>query len=779
MTLWQKANFVILRKGFGIENYNAAIPSLCIPELTLSDGPDGLAGRVLGATQLPSAIGVGASFNPALARALGRLVGAEARRKGIDVVQSPELNLARVPEDGRIFEGYGEDPYLTSVLGVADIEGIQSEGVMALAKHFDAYTQETARARVNSEVTPRALAELYNVPFEAAVKVGHIAGLMCATGSLNGIRACSNPYTYATLKSWGFTGFVRSDERAAPYPTEAFEAGLDLIKPGASKTLIERVKSGALPVADLNRAVRTVLTEMFAYGLIAHPRSVHPDVDATSPAHAATALLAAEESVVLLKDRDDVLPLSSKTKSIAIIGADAAYPDNSGMGSSKVIPPFVVTPLSALSKALGPSADVTYAPGGPSSLYVGALNMVGAVRGTSLPPQKKEESKLEDDDADLYLEAASNVTDSVLTASSPGTGRGWSHWKAVVRVRRQGTYEISLKQIGDTWFYLNGQEILASDGLHSPSNIATVVKLKTGENYTLEARWFSVIRRGPPELGVAFVTPQISAAVKAARHAQVAIVFADELSTEGADQTSFNLPGDQNALIEAVAGVNPHTIVVLNTGNAVLMPWLDKVQGVVEAWFPGEEDGNAITAILTGAFDPSGRLPITFPASATEQPVASVASFPGVDGTVSFGTGAAALDVGYRWYQANHVTPLFPFGFGLSYTTFSMTDPSVQKSDGIVRVSLTVTNTGSVMGADVVQTYVKDPSAADEPPEQLRAFSRVVLGPSQSRVVTMSFPVDSLQVFSHGNSQTVHGTYGINIGTSSSTLPIHLSVNVS
>jgi beta-glucosidase len=779
MTLAEKANFVPLQKGHGIENFNAEIPSLCIPSFTLSDGPDGLAGRVTGATQFPSAIGVGASFDPALANAIGRAEGGEARKKGIDAVQGPELNLARVPESGRVFETYGEDPELTSALGVADIKGIQSQGVMAVAKHFGAYAQETARARLNSQVTPRALAELYNAPFEAAVKEARVAGLMCSTGFLNGVPACSDPSTYATLASWGFAGFVRSDDRAARNLTAAFGAGLDLIKPATAVAVIGRVKSGALPITDLNHAVRTVLTQMFAYGLIAHPRLALPFATATSKVHASVALLAAEESAVLLKDAHQVLPLASTTKSVAVIGADAVFPDTTGKGSSEVIPPFVVTPLAAIKRTLGPHVKVTYTQGGPTSLDVGALSNIGLVRGTTLPPQMKGRWKFQDGNVDLLIEAASNVTNQIITDSVPGTGKGWSHWDAVVRVKKRGSYEISLKQIGDTWFYLDGRQILASAGLHSPANLTAVVKLKANKNYTLGARWFSVIRQGPPELGVAYVSPQINAAVAAARRSQVAIVFADEISNEGADQTGFNLPGDENALIEAVAAVNAHTIVVLNTGNPVLMPWLRQVQGVIEDWYPGEEDGNAIAAILTGAFDPSGRLPITFPANANQQPVDSSAQFPGVNDTVNFGVGPSALNVGYRWYQAHNVKPLFPFGFGLDYTTFVLSGANLQNSKGNINVSLTVTNTGAVSGADVVQVYVRDPASADEPTEQLRAFARVFLEPGSSRFVTMKIPEVSLQTFSHGTFQSIPGTYTFNVGGSSNEQPIRLTENIS
>jgi beta-glucosidase len=286
MTLREKANFVALGRGHGLENFTTAVSSLCLPSLTLSDGPDGLAGDVSGVTQLPAAIGIGASFNSSLAFATGRLVGEEARAKGINAVQGPDLNLARVPLSGRVFESFGEDPFLTSQLGVANVDGIQSEHVMAVVKHFVAYSQETARARIDDVVTARALAELYDQPFEAAVKMAHVAGVMCASGLLNGVRACADPYIYSTLASWGFRGFVRSDARAAPSATPAFAAGLDLIKPNSPfDHRATRPRARVLPVRYLNQAVRTVLTEMFAYGLIAHPRQPSVNTVATTPSH--------------------------------------------------------------------------------------------------------------------------------------------------------------------------------------------------------------------------------------------------------------------------------------------------------------------------------------------------------------------------------------------------------------------------------------------------------------------------------------------------------------
>jgi beta-glucosidase len=779
MNLDEKAEFVALGRGHGLENFTASVRSLCLPSLTLSDGPDGLAGQVTHVTQLPAAIGVAASFNPQLAYLAGRLVGAEARIKGVDVVQGPDLNLARVPLSGRVFESYGEDPFLTSAMGVADIEGIQSQKVMAMAKHFVAYSQETARARINDTVTKRALAELYDPPFEAAVKLAHVAGVMCASGSLNGVRVCANPYTYATLASWGFRGFVRSDSRAAPNAAAAFAQGLDLIKPNSATSIEKLVREGAMPVSYLNRAVRTVLTEMFAYGLIAHPRQPDVNVVATTPSHTATALLAAEESVVLLKDAGNVLPLSRTDHSVAVIGTDARYPLSSGGGSSQVIPPFIVSPLSALRSELGSSVRVFYAPGGPVSLNMAVLRGGNVVGDASIPGQRRSPLGAVSDNADLQIEAASNVTNAIITAAAPGTGRGWSQWHARVRVKRSGTYEISMQQVGDTWLYEHGRAILASPGIHAPAVMTTAVHLVAQKTYRFAARWFSVIREPPPALGIRDVTPEIRAAVVVARKAEVAIVFASAPSGEGVDQASFDLPGDQNALIEAVAKANPHTIVVLNTGNAVVMPWIDHVQGVLEAWYPGEEDGVAITHVLTGRFDPSGRLPITFPASTSDQPTTAPSEFPGVDDTVNFGAGDAALDVGYRWYQAHDTVPLFAFGYGLNYTSFDLSHARVQVNNGRVFVSVTVSNTGERAGADVVQVYVRDPATTGEPPEQLRAFARVTLPTMSSRTVDLSIPVSALDVYLNKSYKLVAGTYSLSVGQSSDDLSMTRRVRLS
>ncbi len=772
MTLAQKANLVVLATYPPLENRNRGVPSLCIPPLTLSDGPNGVANGLTGVTQLPAAIGIAASFNPSLARSVGEVMGTEARAKGIDVVQGPELNLARVPESGRIFEAFGEDPFLTSVLGVASIEGIQSTGALADAKHFTAYTQETARLRLNQVVSSRALAELYNAPFRAAVQQAHVASLMCSYGSLNGVNTCSDPYLYTTLKSWGFTGFVRSDLKAVRNIAKAFRAGIALVKPASASAIMRMVTTGEIPLRDLNRAVRTVLTTMFAGGLIAHPLRGSLAAIVTTPAHADVALRAAESSVVLLKNAHAILPLATNDTSIALIGTDAGQlPQVTGGGSSYVHAPFVITPLWALRTTLGPRVRMTYQPGGLATFDIDELASVDGLHGRPLKLLPSTKSTSPPGKADISVELSPNVTPAIATATKPSNSDGWTSWGFKVRARTTGDFEISMEQAGDMWMYFNGRALTSSSGLHAPSDLTAMVSMTKGRTYYFGARWFQERGHPAPRFGISYVTPQIDRAVAAARKARIAIVFAGNLNSEGVDSPNLQLTGDTNALIAAVAAANSHTIVVLNTGGAVLMPWLSKVAAVIEGWYPGEQDGRAIAAVLTGAVDPSGRLPITFPSSVTAQPAANARQFPGIGSTVNFGS---IRDLGYRWYQSYGVRPLFPFGFGLDYTTFTLSRLSLTSGAKGATVEVLVRNTGKRTGADVVQAYVKYPSVTGEPPEQLRAFARVLLAPGTSKKVTLRIPESGFQIFRNNVFVTVPGTYSIDVGASSANLTIHL-----
>jgi beta-glucosidase len=328
-----------------------------------------------------------------------------------------------------------------------------------------------------------------------------------------------------------------------------------------------------------------------------------------------------------------------------------------------------------------------------------------------------------------------------------------------------------MEQDGDTWLYVDGNPVISSPGLHARGVWSTTIDLVAGRRYNLGARWFAVAGEPLPQLGLSDVTPEIAAAVQAARQASVAVVFVSETQDEGIDRPDLSLPGDADELITAVAAVNPRTVVVLNTGGAVVMPWLDQVAGVLEAWYPGQEGGAAIAAVLEGKVDPSGHLPVTFPSVGGPSPVGTAVQFPGVNGTVSYTEG---LDIGYRWYHAHGVAPQFPFGYGLSYTSFTLSGATLHTAAGHVEVDLSVENAGPRSGTAVVQAYIGYPTAAGEPPHQLRAVGTVALKPGETKHVQLTLPTAAFQAYLNGGFRTVAGNYSIDIGQSSADLPIHL-----
>jgi len=770
MTPQELADFVVLHAKTSTENYNVGVPRLCLPALTLVDGPAGVANNATGVTQFASELAVAASFNPLLARQVGYAIGQEALSKGFGVLQAPDLNLIRSPLSGRAFETYGEDPYLASVLGVATIEGIQSTGVMAQAKHLGAYTQENARARLNQIVSSRVLNEIYNAPFRAAVTQGHVASVMCAMGSINGVNTCSSPWLYSTLRRWGFKGYVRSDYSAVTMPAPAFLAGMSLIKPASSSQILAALASGHLRMSSLRSAVRAVVTEMFAFGLMAHPRVVSSATPATSRSHTLVALRAAREGIVLLKNDAHVLPLAN-VGTVAVIGVDATEGIiTRGGGSSGVHASSLETPYAALRKVLK-HVHFTYALGSLAGLTFDPLNVNDVTAGTLPPAELPSALRVRPGTGDVAIDLGAKVTPAALTATSPGTGEGWSNWDVTFRAKRTGTYVIGLEDIGDTWLSINGHVVLADRGLHGPYPQSTAIRLVAGHNYTVLAQWFSTSAKTTPRFGIDFVQPQIDAAVAAARKAHTAVVFASNLLTEGADLPTLMLQSNLNALISAVAAVNPRTVVVLNTGGPVLMPWRDQVAGIVEAWYGGQMAGPAIAQVLAGVVDASGRLPVTMPATAAQMPAATTAQFPGIAGTVNFG---GLSDLGYRWYQTNDVTPAYPFGYGLSYSTFSWSDVTMSRAGpgpgAGVNVALTVTNTGHRAGVDVVEVYVNYPTGLGEPPLQLRGIARVNLAAGASKNVTVTVPFSGF-TYDNGHAMVVaSGVYNVELATSSASV---------
>ena len=828
MTRSEKLGELVLDTSGSYENVNAGVPRLCIPSLTLQDGPWGLAFGDTGVSLLPAPLAIGATFDTTLSEQYGEVLGAEARGQGIDVSQGPNLNIDRVPQSGRADESYGEDPLLTTALGVADIQGLQAEGVMADAKHLVAYQQETNRGALDAQVPVRALQELYLPPFKAAVTRAHVATLMCAYPRLDGVFQCQDPALGLVLEQWGFAGFVRSDLGAVHAPATSLASQVELQKPSSIDELADLVDAGRLTPTTVDGDVVRVLTQMFAYGLVGRAATGAPGTPVATPGHAAFALTAAERSAVLLRNSGQLLPLSpSGLHSVAVIGAAAStHPVTQGIGSSHVVPPFTSTPLDALRTRLGPGTTVRYAEGGsttrhlptiptryltPASghghglpLSVGPTSGPGPTITTLAPvpaaavepaptihakghsevrsnPPADRPKRIPTDDADGGRlpdldPTTSRATSIELPPTWPGSKVSWSGW---LTPPRSGRYVFSLAGTGSGALTLDGRTAVSDQLPHAVGTWSGSIVLRAGHRYRLSFRWTPIADATTldvpsiVDLGMAYVGDDIARAVAAARAANVAVVFASDYAAETFDRPTLSLPGDQDALIAAVAAANPHTIVVLDTSGPVLMPWLHRVGAVLEAWYPGEQDGAAAAALLVGAAAPTGHLPVTFPTSDRATAVRTTSQWPGTGLTSTYSEGLA---VGYRWNHLTGTRPLFPFGFGLTYTTFAFSKPTVSRSGTGYTVTVSVANTGRRSGSDVVQAYLTFPERAGEPPGQLAAFQPVTVAPGRTRTVTLTVPGSAFQSFQPTGWTSSRGTYRIAVGDSSASLPLQLAV---
>jgi len=613
MTFSEKAAMVYGTGGApGGNNYNYVgnitnNSRLGIPWLFLQDGPAGVrlqSGN--NTTALPAPITLAATWDVALARQYGSTMGAEARGKGVDVQLGPMMNMARVYEDGRAFEGYGEDPYLAGAMAAAEIPGLQSQGVIATAKHFVCNDQETQRTSISADVDPRTLQEIYEAPFRASVRAG-VGAVMASYNLVNSVHACEWPGLNADLKKeYGFNGWVMSDWGANFSVVGGMNNGLDMDMYSGQFTpnnITAAIQSGNVPAAELDGMVQRILTSMFQFGIFDNPPTGNLSSPVMSPAHNQFARDAAAAGTVLLQNNGGLLPLGSSVHSIAVIGSAASTsPISVGGGSASVTLPYNITPLAGITSRAGSSFTVSYAQG---------------------------------------------------------------------------------------------------DGASVP------------------------------------------AAVQLATNSDVAIVCVGQQTSEGSDRSNLSLPNGQDALISAVAAANPHTIVVMYESSATLMPWANQVAAVLMAWYPGQENGNALAQVLFGDVNPSGKLPVSIPPSASQVPTGTTTQWPGSNGHATYSEG---LEIGYRWYDTNNVAPLFAFGYGLSYTSFGYSNLTVSavSPSGQVQISFDLTNTGTLAGAEVPQLYLGFPAAASEPPKQLKGFQKISLSPGQTQHVTFNLDWEDL-----------------------------------
>jgi beta-glucosidase len=791
----------------GYAGHIQGIPSLGIPDLYLADGAMGVGNGSTGVTLFPDGTNVAATWDPATVQAVGAANGTEQAAKGHQVSLAPNLNILRTPYGGRAFEGYGEDPYLASQITAADVTGVQSAGVIATPKHYIGNDQETLRGSIDVQVSRRALAEIYDPAFQSAANVG-AGAVMCSYNKVNGAYACENSQTLAdTLDAvMKFKGFVMSDWFATQSTVPSVNAGLDMNMPGgnlfglftdyySATALQAALTAGQISVDQINTMVSRILWAMFSVGIFdrSYPTpAAAANTDVSTPASNQAALQAAEQGAVLLKNDRAVLPLSSRVKSVAVIGddagADAMY---GGGGSAAVNPTNPVTPLAGITARAQQAGDtVTYAQGNSNYQALSSLPDTDFAPTSGTGPGWTATYYAGNTTTGTPL--GSEVVTSLNVTGTPAivTSAGVTTWSvaytATMTPDATGIAEFGLSAGANATLSIGGKQVVGF-GPGTGSTFTGLVSLTAGTpvSFELDATGLAVggggVFAGPARVVNLTWAPQENllwqAAAAAAKSSSVAVVFVSNFSSEGSDLQTLELPGDQDQLIEAVAAANPRTIVVLNTSGPVYMPWLRHVAGVFEAWYPGQQDGNAIAALLYGDVNPSGHLPETFPADPSQgvahggTVLTPNAEFPGNGTDINYTEG---IDVGYRYFDTHNQTPLFPFGYGLTYTTFAYSDLHVHSDDHGATADVTITNTGQRAGSEVAQLYLTDPAAAGEPPYQLKGFQKVTLAPGRSVRLHFQLTRQDLSYYQTATSSwtVAPGQYRVSIGSAERDLPV-------
>jgi beta-glucosidase len=758
-------------------------PAIGLRRLVVSDGPAGVRGERWderdSSANVPSPTALAASWDEARVEQIGRLLAAESRRKGVDVLLAPTVNLHRSPYGGRHFECFSEDPLLTARIGVAYVRGLQAGGVAATVKHFVANDSETERFTLDARVDERALRERYLAPFETIVRHGGVWAVMAAYNSVNGTTATEHPMLREILKDeWGFDGVVMSDWFAARSTEPAANAGLDLVMPGPSgpwgDKLVAAVRDGRVSEATVDDKVLRLLRLAARVGALDGIEPSTPTAQAWPEDAVASELRAAAAAGFVLARNTEVegapaLPLkTSALRRVAVLGPNAEVARTLGGGSATVFPPYTVSPLQGLRAALGPDVEVILGRGGRSTDRL-PVAPTALLRHPETGEPGVQVRFVAPDGRVLGREDRASAAPTWLGTFLPGlpvTDAAAVEVHTRVRAPEAGTYLVGVSGLGHARLTLADQVVLEGrielppgadpvEGIMRPPQRSAPVELQAGEEVPVVLRFEPAPGEGFGDAEIAIVTFQLNVArqtadeeeleqaVALAAEADVAVVVVgttEEVESEGFDRDSLTLPGRQDELVRRVAAVNPRTIVVVNAGAPVLFPWADRVPAVLVAWFPGQEFGNALADVLLGDREPGGRLPMVWPAAEHGH----LPSTRPIDGRLVY---AESIHVGNCAYDHAGTQPAFPFGHGLGYTTWEYLDvraPDVNV-DGDAVVKIRVRNSGARPGREVVQVYASRPdSAVERPSRWLAGFAAATASPGQETTVEVAVPARSL-----------------------------------
>jgi beta-glucosidase len=807
MTLQEKIDY-IGGTGFAVR----AVPRLHLPALQMSDGPVGVrSNQGFPSTVYAAGIGLAATWNPVLAERVGAGIGKDARARGIHFMLGPGVNIYRQPVNGRNFEYFGEDPFLSSAIAVGYIEGMQSQGVSATVKHFLGNNSEFLRHDSDSIIDERTLREIYLPAFEAAVKHAHVGAIMDSYNFTNGEHMTQNDYfnNEVVRKQWGFDGVMMSDWVATYDGVAAANGGLDLEMPKGThmntETLMPAIKDGRVKEATIDEKVTHVLETAEHFRWLDREQT-DLSVSKYNQPNDQVALEAARESIVLLKNDGRLLPLDKNAiKTVLVVGPDAYPLQAVGGGSAHALAFAPVSILEGISDFLGASSEVYYERGlprlqdlardtdftteahggqvGVKVEYFTNADLQGSPKTTTVLPHINEAGL----GWDVLL---TNLSDIIDQLSAPGKVELSRRWTGYYTASESGPYEIALQGHGEgngNRLFVDDKLVIDSWKLSRAMQPHVTLQFSAGPHKVVVEDWRRGRLGGTLRLGIGEQSKLVSEAAKAlAAKANIVVLaagFDPESESEGSDRT-FDLPFGQEELIRELTAVNPKTIVTVTSGgNVDPGNWLDRVPAYLELWYPGQQGGTALAEILFGSVNPSGHLPATFERRREDNPTFASYYPEGGSNRVVYKEG---VFVGYRGYEHNGVKPLFPFGYGLSYTTFKYQNLSVAPASGsnsgpLYTISFDVTNTGDRAGATVAQVYVSDGhSKIPRPAKELKGFAKVFLQPGETKHVTVDLDARALAYFDPAAKQwrITPGSFGILVGRSAEDIALTGSVDV-
>ena len=792
---------VSLLSGFN-SWYTNKIEKKNIPSIKMSDGPNGVRGDSNSGKSsacFPCAISIGSTWDLSLINDIGIAFGEEAQAKDVDVLLVPTINIHRHPLGGRHFESFSEDPFLTGKIATNYVQGVQSKNVAACLKHFVGNDTEYERHSISSNIDAQTLREIYLLPFEMGIKEGNAKVVMSAYNKLNNIFCSSHQDLLIKIlkEEWGFDGYVVSDWGAALETIENANGGLDLEMPGPSnvwgKALIDAVEASEVSEKLIDDKVKRILTVAEFSNRFQKPQ-IKAEQAIDQPKHRLLLRKAAADGMVLLKNEGS-LPLKKNIKKLAVIGPNALEAQIIGGGSASLRPHYQIHPLEAVQERLGHETEILYSKGCHTHKYLPKIN----------------EELMEEKDGFLVEYFDGNqfgknlILEERLTGSKFWVFEGFAkdviskeerpdisvRFSCTYKPDISGLHEFEIFGIGKCRLLIDGNELIDNWTSMDPGEAfftfgsaskKGVTNLQKGEAYKIEVQYkfegsFPAVYIGcqaPDEVDI------FQEALETASHADDVILIVgtnSDWETEGNDRADFNLPANQNKLIEAILEANQNTVVVINTGSPIHMPWEKKAKAIIQTWFAGQEFGNALVDILSGEVNPSGKLATTFPVKIEDTP--AYKNYPGKNLQMNYDE---KLLVGHRWYESNSIKPLFCFGHGLSFTSFNYQNLEVTTgSDFVVTCKFEIQNTGDISGLEIAQCYVGFASPLPgEPYKTLQGFVKEEIGANELKKVEIKLGPRNFSFWSVETNtwQIREGSYQILIGSSSENILLQANINL-